>query len=65
MEIEYKAIGKRIKIACIQADLTQEKLSDIGVSYAEETHVSSNGSPSIITGRSIGLIICSVPNTGE
>ena len=38
-ELEYKAIGKRIKIARIKADLTQEKLSEmIGVS---PTHLSN------------------------
>lgn len=29
MELNYKAIGKRIKIARIRADMTQEKLSEI------------------------------------
>lgn len=29
MELDYKAIGKRIKIARIKADLTQEKLAEI------------------------------------
>ena len=29
MELDYKAIGKRIKIARIKADLTQEKLSEM------------------------------------
>lgn len=29
MELDYKAIGKRIKIARIQMDLTQESLSEI------------------------------------
>ncbi|MDD3796792.1 MAG: helix-turn-helix transcriptional regulator [Lachnospiraceae bacterium] len=29
MELDYKAIGKRIKIARIKADMTQEHLSDI------------------------------------
>ena len=39
MELDYKAIGKRIKIARIKADLTQEKLSEIvGVS---PTHLSN------------------------
>jgi transcriptional regulator with XRE-family HTH domain len=28
MELDYKAIGKRIKIARIKADLTQEKLAE-------------------------------------
>ncbi len=28
MELDYKAIGKRIKIARIQCDLTQERLSE-------------------------------------
>ena len=39
MELDYKAIGKRIKIARITADLTQEKLSEmVGVS---PTHLSN------------------------
>lgn len=29
MELDYKAIGKRIKIARIKADLTQEKLAEL------------------------------------
>lgn len=29
MEIDYRAIGKRIKIARIKADLTQEKLAEM------------------------------------
>ena len=28
MELDYKAIGKRIKIARIQKDMTQEKLAE-------------------------------------
>ena len=28
MELDYKAIGKRVKIARIKADLTQEKLAE-------------------------------------
>ena len=39
MELDYKAIGKRIKIARIKTDLTQEKLSEmVGVS---STHMSN------------------------
>lgn len=39
MELDYKAIGKRIKIARIQAELTQEKLSEmVGIS---PTHLSN------------------------
>lgn len=39
MELDYKAIGKRVKIARIKADLTQEKLSElVGVS---PTHLSN------------------------
>jgi transcriptional regulator with XRE-family HTH domain len=39
MELDYKAIGKRIKIARIKADLTQERLAEIvGVS---PTHFSN------------------------
>lgn len=34
MELDYKAIGKRIKIARIKADLTQEKLSGNGRRFA-------------------------------
>lgn len=29
MELDYKSIGKRIKIARIQADITQETLSEL------------------------------------
>lgn len=29
MELDYKAIGKRIKIARIKADLTQERLAEM------------------------------------
>ena len=29
MELDYKAIGKRIKIARIKADLTQERLAEV------------------------------------
>lgn len=39
MELNYKAIGKRIKIARIKADLTQEELSEtVGIS---PTHLSN------------------------
>ena len=39
MELDYKAIGKRIKIARIKVDLTQEKLSEmVGIS---PTHLSN------------------------
>ena len=39
MELDYKAIGKRIKIARIKADLTQERLAErIGIS---PTHLSN------------------------
>lgn len=39
MELDYKAIGKRIKIARIRADLTQERLAEnVGVSA---THMSN------------------------
>lgn len=39
MELDYKAIGKRIKIARIKGELTQEKLSEMaGVS---PTHLSN------------------------
>lgn len=29
MELDYKALGKRIKIARIKADMTQDKLSTV------------------------------------
>ena len=39
MDLDYKAIGKRIKIARIKADLTQERLSElVGIS---PTHLSN------------------------
>lgn len=39
MELDYKAIGKRVKIARINADLTQERLAELaGVS---PTHLSN------------------------
>lgn len=39
MELDYKAIGKRIKIARIKADLTQERLAElVGIS---PTHMSN------------------------
>ncbi len=39
MELDYKAIGKRIKIARIKADLTQERLAEaVAIS---PTHLSS------------------------
>ena len=39
MELDYKAIGKRIKIARIKGDLTQERLAErIGIS---PTHLSN------------------------
>jgi len=47
MEIDYKAIGKRIKIARIKADLTQENLAEtINLS---PTHLSNieNGSTKV------------------
>jgi len=39
MELDYKAIGKRIKIARIKADLTQEKLSEMA--EISPTHMSN------------------------
>lgn len=39
MELDYKAIGKRIKIARIKADMTQERLAELaGIS---PTHMSN------------------------
>ena len=35
MDLDYKAIGKRVKIARIRADLTQEALA---VHYPHEQH---------------------------
>lgn len=43
MELDYKAIGKRIKIARIKADLTQERL-------AERVNVSPSHMSNIETG---------------
>ena len=39
MELDYKAIGKRIKIARIKADLTQERLAEMV--EISPTHVSN------------------------
>lgn len=40
MELDYKAIGKRIKIARIKADLTQEALAEMAGAfhYPHEQH---------------------------
>ena len=45
MELDYKAIGKRIKIARIKADLTQEAL-------AEKASLSTTHMSNIETGNS-------------
>ena len=45
MELDYRAIGKRIKIARIKADLTQEAL-------AEKTSLSATHMSNIETGNS-------------
>ncbi len=40
MELDYKAIGKRVKIARIRADLTQERLSEVvGVSPSHMSNI--------------------------
>ena len=40
MELDYRAIGKRIKIERIKADLTQEKLAEMsGVSPAHMSNI--------------------------
>lgn len=40
MELDYKAIGKRIKIARIQADITQEYLAEIaGLSISHMSNI--------------------------
>ena len=39
MELDYKAIGKRIKIARIRADLTQERLAEL--TDISPTHMSN------------------------
>ena len=42
MELDYKAIGKRIKIARIKADLTQERLAErIGISPTHRVSLST------------------------
>ena len=38
MELDYKAIGKRIKIARIKADLTQEALAEKASLSTHEQH---------------------------
>ncbi len=39
MDLDYKAIGKRVKIARIKADMTQERLAEaVGIS---PTHLSN------------------------
>lgn len=40
MELDYKSIGKRIKIARIKADLTQERLAEIvGISPSHMSNI--------------------------
>ena len=54
MELDYKAIGKRIKIARIKADLTQERL-------AEMVEISPTHMSNIETGTtrvSLTAIVC-------
>lgn len=42
MEINYKALGKRIKIARIERDLTQERLSEmVGLSPTHMSNIES------------------------
>ena len=55
MELDYKAIGKRIKIARIKADLTQEQLAErVGIS---PTHLSNieTGSTRVSLTTIVGL----------
>ena len=42
MELDYKAIGKRIKIARINADMTQEQLSEAVVNLANALSVTTD-----------------------
>ena len=37
MELDYKAIGKRVKIARIKADMTQERLAELAVIQKKQT----------------------------
>ena len=51
MDIDYKAIGKRIKIARIRKDITQEKLADrIGISPSHLSNIETgNTRVSLVT----------------
>lgn len=45
MELDYKALGKRIKIARIKADMTQDRLStirDISPSHISNIETGTN-----------------------
>ncbi len=56
MELDYKAIGKRIKIARIKADLTQEQLAErVGIS---PTHLSNieTGTTRVSLTTIVGLV---------
>ncbi len=45
MELDYKAIGKRVKIARIRADLTQEELSEkAGLSTTHMSNIETGNS---------------------
>ena len=45
MELDYKAIGKRVKIARIRADLTQEELSEkAGLSTTHMSNIEAGNS---------------------
>ena len=56
MELDYKAIGKRIKIARIKADMTQEQLAErVGIS---PTHLSNieTGTTRVSLTTIVGLV---------
>lgn len=66
MELDYKAIGKRIKIAQIEADMTQEhlaeavELSPTHLSNIETgtTRVSLNAIVSLANALSVMYLLC-------
>ncbi len=56
MELDYKAIGKRIKIARIKADLTQEKLAEMA--DISPTHLSNieTGTTRVSLSTIVGIV---------
>lgn len=57
MELDYRAIGKRIKIERIKADLTQEKLAEkSGVSLAHMSNIETGTTRVSLTKKPIKAI---------